>query len=155
MSRDFVYSGSPAHIVFGQGKSALAGEWVDKLGCRRALVLSTPQQKADAEALAARSGRFAAGVFSGAVMHTPIDVTEKAMEVVRHTSSDCVVSLGGGSTTGLGKERFSYRPAADRHPDHLCRLRSDPDPRPDRRRARRRRCAMPASCRKSSSTIRR
>jgi maleylacetate reductase len=103
MSRDFIYSGSPAHIVFGQGKSALAGEWVEKLGCRRALVLSTPQQKADAEALAARLGPLAAGVFSGAVMHTPVDVTEKAMEVVRHTSADCVVSLGGGSTTGLGK----------------------------------------------------
>ena len=103
MSRDFAYSGSPAHIVFGEGKSATAGEWVETLGCSRALVLSTPQQKADAEILAARLGPFAAGVFAGAVMHTPVDVTEKAMDVVRQTNADCVVSLGGGSTTGLGK----------------------------------------------------
>ncbi|MGV2181511.1 maleylacetate reductase [Rhizobium rhizogenes] len=103
MSHDFVYSGNPAHIVFGAGKSALVGDWMEKLECRRALVLSTPQQKADAEALAARLGPRAAGVFSGAVMHTPVEVTEKAMEVVRQTGSDCVVSLGGGSTTGLGK----------------------------------------------------
>jgi len=108
MSRDFIYSGSPAHIVFGEGKSAAAGEWVEKLGCSRALVLSTPQQKADAEALAARLGSLAFGVFTGAVMHTPVDVTEKAMEVVRQTKADCVVSLGGGSTTGLGKA-IAYR----------------------------------------------
>ncbi|MGV1837324.1 maleylacetate reductase [Rhizobium rhizogenes] len=103
MSHEFVYSGNPAHIVFGVGKSTFVGDWVEKLGCRQALVLSTPQQKADAEALAARLGPRAVGVFSGAVMHTPVEVTEKAMEVVRQTGSDCVVSLGGGSTTGLGK----------------------------------------------------
>ncbi|OWV65484.1 maleylacetate reductase [Rhizobium sp. R339] len=108
MSRDFTYSGNSAHIVFGEGKSAGAGEWVEKLGCRSALVLSTPQQKADAEALAARLGSLAAGVFTGAVMHTPVDVTEKAVEVVRQTKADCVVSLGGGSTTGLGKA-IAYR----------------------------------------------
>ncbi|MGO7730607.1 maleylacetate reductase [Rhizobium johnstonii] len=108
MSRDFIYSGSPAHIVFGEGKSAAAGEWVEKLGCANALVLSTPQQKADAEALAAQLGSLAVGVFAGAVMHTPVDVTEEAREVVLRTQADCVVSLGGGSTTGLGKA-IAYR----------------------------------------------
>ncbi|MGO8073508.1 maleylacetate reductase [Rhizobium leguminosarum] len=108
MSRDFIYSGSPAHIVFGEGKSAAAGEWVEKLGCANALVLSTPRQKADAEALAAQLGSLAVGVFAGAVMHTPVDVTEEAREVVLRTQADCVVSLGGGSTTGLGKA-IAYR----------------------------------------------
>ncbi len=108
MKRDFVYSGSPARIDFGEGKSVSTGEWVGKLGCKRALVLSTPHQKADAEALAERLGSIAVGVFAGAVMHTPVDVTEAAMEIVRHTGADCVVSLGGGSTTGLGKA-IAYR----------------------------------------------
>lgn len=108
MSRSFNYQGSAAHIIFGEGKAETAGEWIGKLGCRRALVLSTPQQRADAEALAARLGELAAGVFAGAVMHTPVDVTEAAMKVVRETGADCVVSLGGGSTTGLGKA-IAYR----------------------------------------------
>ncbi|WP_331376830.1 maleylacetate reductase [Sinorhizobium chiapasense] len=108
MNRNFIYSGSPAHIVFGEGKSALAGKWVEKIGCRKALVLSTPRQQADAEALAERLGRLSAGVFAGAVMHTPVEVTEKAMEIVARTSADCVVSFGGGSTTGLGKA-IAYR----------------------------------------------
>lgn len=108
MSRDFTYSGSPAHIVFGAGKSAAAGEWVERLGCKRALVLSTPHQTADAEALAARLGGLFAGIFAGAVMHTPVDVTQAAMKVVGEVGADCVISLGGGSTTGLGKA-IAYR----------------------------------------------
>ena len=48
-------------------------------------------------------GERSAGVFTGAVMHTPIEVTERAMQTVHGVRADCVVSLGGGSTTGLGK----------------------------------------------------
>jgi maleylacetate reductase len=103
MSRLFTYQGSAAHIVFGEGRSQTAGEWIEKLGCSRALVLSTPHQRADAEALAARLGPLSAGVFAGAVMHTPVEVTATAMDMVRDSGADCVVSLGGGSTTGLGK----------------------------------------------------
>ena len=103
MNRTFNYQGSAAHIVFGESRSQTASEWVEKLGCKRALVLSTPHQKADAEALAARLGPLSAGVFAGAVMHTPVEVTTTAMEMVRDSGADCVVSLGGGSTTGLGK----------------------------------------------------
>jgi maleylacetate reductase len=103
MIRDFTYSGSPARIVFGNGAIASVGEWIEKSACSRALVLSTPAQQSDAEALAERLGRLAAGVFSGAAMHTPVDVTEAATARVKALGADCVVSLGGGSTTGLGK----------------------------------------------------
>ena len=141
MNRDFIYSGSPAHIVFGEGKSAAAGEWVEKLGCSRALVLSTPHQKADAEALAERLGALAAGVFAGAVMHTPVEVTETAMRVVAETRGRlrrfARRRLDDRARQG---DRLSHRPAADRHPDDLCRLGGDADPRPDRGRARRRPC---------------
>ncbi|MBV7521192.1 maleylacetate reductase [Ensifer sp. ENS12] len=108
MRNNFTYQGSAAQIIFGEGRSHEAGAWVEKLGCNRALVLSTPQQRADAEALAERLGPLAAGVFAGAVMHTPVEVTAKAMEAVNQSGADCVVCLGGGSTTGLGKA-IAYR----------------------------------------------
>ncbi|MBX4957583.1 maleylacetate reductase [Rhizobium lentis] len=108
MSRAFSFVGSPARIVFGVGSKAAVGEWIAKSGCRRALVLSTPHQKADAEALALEIGELGCGVFAGAAMHTPVDVTDAAMKVVTETGADCVVSLGGGSTTGLGKA-IAYR----------------------------------------------
>ena len=51
----------------------------------------------------------------------------------RRPGADCVVSLGGGSTTGLGKA-IAYRTDLPQivDPDHLCRLGGDADPRPDR-----------------------
>ncbi|MBR0557886.1 maleylacetate reductase [Ciceribacter sp. L1K23] len=106
--KSFTYAGNPARILFGSGRSAEVSSAVEALGCRRALVLSTPHQKADAEALSDRLGSLSVGIFSGAVMHTPVDLTEKALKVVRETDADCVVSLGGGSTTGLGKA-IAYR----------------------------------------------
>jgi maleylacetate reductase len=46
---------------------------------------------------------MAAGVFTKAAMHTPVDVTAEAIAHARSVEADCLVALGGGSTTGLGK----------------------------------------------------
>jgi maleylacetate reductase len=100
--KPFVYTALPARVVFGSGTLAQVPEEVRALG-RRALVLSTPQQRAEAEALAVRLGDLSAGVFAEAAMHTPVEVTERALEAVRASGADCTVALGGGSTTGLGK----------------------------------------------------
>lgn len=108
MTRDFTYRGSAAHIVFGAGKLTETGAWIEKLGCAKALVLSTPHQAQDAAVLSDQLGGLSAGVFSKATMHTPVDVTQNAMAVVHQTGADCVVALGGGSTTGLGKA-IAYR----------------------------------------------
>lgn len=99
----FLYRTRPSTIVFGSGASATVGDWVDKLGCKAALVLSTPQQQDQAQALAGRLGGASVGVFAKAVMHTPVAVTEEAVTQARRLGADCIVSLGGGSTTGLGK----------------------------------------------------
>jgi len=36
-------------------------------------------------------------------MHTPVEATDKALEVVGELEADAVVAVGGGSATGLGK----------------------------------------------------
>jgi maleylacetate reductase len=41
-------------------------------------------------------------------MHTPVEVTERAMRALSEAGADCLVALGGGSTTGLGKA-LAYR----------------------------------------------
>jgi alcohol dehydrogenase class IV len=79
------------------------GAELEMLGCRRALVLSTPEQAADAERLAQQLGAASAGVFAGAAMHTPTDVTVRAFEKLLSVEADCLVTLGGGSAIGLGK----------------------------------------------------
>jgi alcohol dehydrogenase class IV len=47
-----------------------------------------------------------AGAFTGGAMHTPKTVTQEAMEYTRSIKAECLVSIGGGSTTGLGKALF-------------------------------------------------
>jgi len=89
--------------VFGFGVLGRVPDEVKTLGCRRALVLSTPQQAEAAQDLSERLGPLGAGVFTEAAMHTPAEVTGRAMQAVRELGADCTVALGGGSTTGLGK----------------------------------------------------
>ncbi|RUM22094.1 maleylacetate reductase [Rhizobium vallis] len=108
MTLSFTYQGSAARIVFGNGTSGDVGKWVEALDCRRALVLSTPHQASDAEAMSKRLGTLSVGTFTEATMHTPVDVTERAVARAAEFGADCVVSLGGGSTTGLGKA-MAYR----------------------------------------------
>lgn len=99
----FIYNGLPARVVFGSGTRSQLKAEIAQAGCKRALVLGTPEQRASVEDLAASLGELAAGIFTEAAMHTPVDVTERAMAQVKAVQADCTVALGGGSTTGLGK----------------------------------------------------
>jgi maleylacetate reductase len=101
--RGFVYNGQPARVVFGVGALDRLGEEIERLGARRALVLSTPEQRAAAEDIARRLGERAVGVYDRAVMHVPIETARAAREEARRLDADCAVAVGGGSTTGLGK----------------------------------------------------
>jgi maleylacetate reductase len=108
----FTFAGLPSRVVFGFGTLAQSGAEIAMLGRKRALVLSTPNQRADAEALASRLRDVAVGVFAEATMHTPSEVTERALAAFRASGADCVVALGGGSTIGLGKA-IATRTGAD------------------------------------------
>jgi alcohol dehydrogenase class IV len=100
---DFTYVAHAARVVFGNGTLRRLPDEVAALGCRRALILTTPEQRASGETVAALLGPVAAGIFAGARMHTPVEVTSEAILAAREYRADCVVALGGGSTTGLGK----------------------------------------------------
>lgn len=103
MEQGFTYAINPGRITFGSGSIARAADEVKRIGCHRALILSTPFQTRDAERLADQLGPLAAGIFAGAAMHTPVAVTEEAMEAFERAGADCVLAFGGGSTIGLGK----------------------------------------------------
>lgn len=99
----FVYDQPATRVIFGVGTlSQLAAE-VKRLGAQRAMVLSTPEQKKDAEAVAQLLGEASAGVYSEAVMHVPIETARAAREEAQRRNADCYVAVGGGSTVGLGK----------------------------------------------------
>jgi maleylacetate reductase len=99
----FVYKSPPLRVVFGEGTSARLAEEADLLAIRRALVLTTPGHVRLGREIAGRLGDRLAGLFAGAVMHTPVGVTEEALRRAADLQADGVIAVGGGSTVGLGK----------------------------------------------------
>ena len=84
----------PVRIRLGAGIRREVGAEMDALGFNRALVLTTPEQATEGEALGAALKGKASGLFSGAVMHTPVEVTEAALKAAEGV--DCLVAMGGG-----------------------------------------------------------
>jgi alcohol dehydrogenase class IV len=101
--RRFVHEPLPGRVVFGPGSLARLGEEIDRLGLKRALLLSTPPKRAAAAALAGRLGSRVAGLYDRAVMHVPVEVAREGVAAARAAGADCTVALGGGSTIGLAK----------------------------------------------------
>ena len=101
--RSFTHDAPAQRIVFGAGTIATVSTELNRLNVTRAVVLSTPGQRHLAGRVADLLGERAVGQFHGAVPHTPVEVTEEALEFLRNRRGDAVVSVGGGSTTGLGK----------------------------------------------------
>ncbi|MBK4738476.1 maleylacetate reductase [Noviherbaspirillum pedocola] len=101
--QDFIYSSPASRVIFGAGSLRHVIREIDLLGAGRAIVLSTPEQRADADHVAAMIGERCAGIFDRAVMHVPIETARQARELARQVNADCAIAIGGGSTTGLGK----------------------------------------------------
>lgn len=100
---DFTYNGNPGRVIFGSGTISQLADEAERLAVKRVLVLSTPEQADQAEEIARHLGDRIAGLYAGATMHTPVEVTTEAMRDVEKLRADAVLSVGGGSTTGLGK----------------------------------------------------
>ncbi len=74
----FTYDALPTRVVFGNGTIAALPTELSRLGCQRAFILSTPEQRGTAHMLSGLLGTASVGVFTDAAMHTPVDVTDAA-----------------------------------------------------------------------------
>lgn len=100
----FIHEALPVRVVFGAGAIAWVRSEAERLGVCRFLVLSkSGRGEAQAREIAALLGDRSVGVHAGAVMHTPVEATERALQVVRNLTADALVAVGGGSAIGLGK----------------------------------------------------
>jgi alcohol dehydrogenase class IV len=99
----FTYQTLPCRVLFGPGRIAALAEEVERLGAKRALVLSTPGKRALAEQAAAQLGQRCTGILARAVMHMPIEVAEEGRAEAKRLAADCYVAIGGGTTVGLAK----------------------------------------------------
>jgi maleylacetate reductase len=101
--KHFVHEVRSTRIVFGSGTISQVRAEVERVGGNRVLLLASRRLDDVARRVGESLGPSLAARFDGAVMHTPVEVTERALEVLRSHSADCVVAIGGGSTTGLSK----------------------------------------------------
>lgn len=101
--QSFIYTPQPARVIFGRGALNQLAQEIDILGFKKALILSTSEQRSSAEKVAGMLGPRAVAVFDRAVMHVPIETAREARELARKLGADCAVAIGGGSTIGLGK----------------------------------------------------
>lgn len=102
MSLNFEHLTLGQRVKFGAGKAAdyLAAE-VGRLGAKNVMVIARNRDQETAKGIAAgievRTWHF------DVVMHVPIETAEKARQVAAENDIDLLVSIGGGSTTGLAK----------------------------------------------------
>jgi maleylacetate reductase len=99
---NFTYESLPGRVVFGNGTRHQLTCEIERLGCSRAFLLSTAGHESQARSLGKES-KLVAGFFPQAVMHTPVPISERAVEMVQTLKADCVVAFGGGSAIGLAK----------------------------------------------------
>ncbi|MBM2617590.1 iron-containing alcohol dehydrogenase [Actinoplanes sp. LDG1-06] len=90
----FEYTAHTSRVIFGAGSLGRLPDEVARLGATRVLLLGRR---------APDLGPLSVARFDGVAMHTPVEVTERALELLRASGADCLVSVGGGSATGLGK----------------------------------------------------
>jgi len=101
--RAFTYDALPSRVIFGHGTAPRLQEEASRLGIKRALVITTPEQGCTGQRARDWLGDRFATCFPGARMHTPLATTEMALDVVASNDVDGFVAIGGGSTVGLSK----------------------------------------------------
>lgn len=100
---DFVFSISPMRVLFGAGIRHRLDEELERLGARHVLLIADPAHRKLARELAGQLGTRCCGIFDGVVQHVPVEVAQAGRAKVRELQADCCVTIGGGSSTGLGK----------------------------------------------------
>lgn len=100
----FSFETSPTRVVFGRGtvRSGLPDE-VERLGVERVLVVTDRALESLARTATAPFAEAVAAWFTDVEPHVPADVAARAVLAARTARADAVLSVGGGSVTGIAK----------------------------------------------------
>lgn len=102
MTLDFVHTTLAQRVRFAAGRAAegVAAE-IENLGATRVMVIGSQREAALVDAIA----ELVPVVHreTDVVMHVPVEVAERARAAATDHGADALVSVGGGSATGLAK----------------------------------------------------
>ncbi|GAA2334273.1 iron-containing alcohol dehydrogenase [Streptomyces violaceusniger] len=98
----FVHETLPQRVVFAPGDAAAAiGDETARLGAERIMVVIAPSSSPLTGPL---TGALpVAHVHHEVVRHVPVEVADRARDAAVRCRADALVSIGGGSATGLAK----------------------------------------------------
>jgi alcohol dehydrogenase class IV len=99
----FTYESAGGRVVFANGAFSRVADELDRLGASRVLLVADRSGKRWADELADHLGPRLAGRIDDVHVHVPLEDAEAARRVARDGSADVVVTIGGGSATGLAK----------------------------------------------------
>ena len=98
----FVHDTLPQRVCFGSGEAAAnLSHQVADLGAGAVMLIASKSEMRIADEIAA--GLPVALRHDDVVMHVPVEVAERARAAAARSNVDALVSVGGGSTTGLAK----------------------------------------------------
>lgn len=93
----------PGRVVFGAGCVARVPDEVAELGLGRILVVHGRSATGVADQVLGALGPVAVGRVSEVAQHVPEDLAVRAVRAAEELDADGLVTIGGGSATGLGK----------------------------------------------------
>jgi maleylacetate reductase len=99
----FTHEGVPTRIVFGLGARHGLADELDRLGLSQVMLIASGSSRAEADALAARLDHRLTWRVDGVRQHVPAERVDEVTADAIRVGADGVVTLGGGSATGLGK----------------------------------------------------
>jgi alcohol dehydrogenase len=101
----FQHVDPPRRVLYGRGTLSRAGEMLEQLGCRRALLLAGTQMASSPllAHLQSALGERVAGVLGGITEHSGPEWVRRGTAMARERHADAIVSIGGGSTIDTGK----------------------------------------------------
>ncbi|CAN5517879.1 maleylacetate reductase [soil metagenome] len=103
MPSPFVYETRPSRVVFGVGRRHDTPAELSLLGVSRVFLIADRAAAVAGDAVADELGRLVAHRWDDVVQHVPVEIAERARSAADAVDADVVVSIGGGSATGLAK----------------------------------------------------
>jgi maleylacetate reductase len=100
---DFTYEQHTNRVVFGVGSRRKVPAEVAGLGASKVFLIADHAAMSVGEEIRAALGHAVVATWTDVVQHVPVDLAERARAAVTTSGADVVVSVGGGSATGLAK----------------------------------------------------
>jgi maleylacetate reductase len=101
--RPFTFDQLPSRIVFAPGSLSQVGTEVERLGAAHVMMINDGMTETAADTVRDQLGARVALRWNEVAQHVPVELAERARSAATQHGIDAVVTIGGGSSTGLAK----------------------------------------------------